>query len=97
MRLDSGMTFGFVTSDEVPRGRPYPDMVLALMSRFGILSASHVAKIGDTPSDLHEGTSANCGWVIGVCEGSHTREELAVHPHTQLLPSLRDLLMLWGI
>ncbi len=88
---------GSVTSDEVPRGRPHPDMVLALMSRFGILSASHVAKIGDTPSDLHEGTSANCGWVIGVCEGSHTREELAVHPHTQLLPSLRDLLMLWGI
>ncbi|MBB6051274.1 HAD hydrolase-like protein [Armatimonas rosea] len=88
---------GSVTSDEVPRGRPHPDMALSLMSRFGILSSARVAKVGDTPSDLQEGTGAGCGWVIGVWEGSHTREELAAHPHTQLLPNITHLRQLWGI
>ena len=72
-------------------------MALALMSRFGILSASRVAKIGDTPSDLHEGTSAGCGWVVGVWEGSHTKDELAMHPHTHLLPNVTHLIRLWEI
>jgi phosphonatase-like hydrolase len=88
---------GSVTSDEVPRGRPHPDMVLALMARFGIASAASVAKVGDTPSDLFEGTAANCGWVIGVCEGSHTEAELAPHPHTHLLSNITKLPALWGI
>jgi phosphonatase-like hydrolase len=88
---------GSVTSDEVPRGRPHPDMVFALMSRFGVGSAGQIAKIGDTPSDLHEGTAAGCGWVVGVWEGSHTEAELRAHPHTQLLANITELLPLWGI
>jgi phosphonatase-like hydrolase len=84
-----------VTSDEVPRGRPHPDMILRLMERFAIGDAAGVAKVGDTPSDLQEGTSAGCGWVVGVTEGSHTREQLKPYPHTHLIPTvaeLRDLL-----
>jgi phosphonatase-like hydrolase len=88
---------GSVTSDEVPRGRPYPDMALALMEHFKITSPAQVAKVGDTPSDLQEGTAAGCGWVIGVCEGSHTQAELTAYPHTHLLPNLNHLGKLWGI
>ena len=50
-----------------------------------------VAKVGDTPSDLQEGTAAGCGLVIGVANGTHTREQLAAHPHTHLIASLQEL------
>src|SRR5688572_589867 len=46
-----------VTSDEVPRGRPYPDMIFRAMVLTGVSNPAHVAKIGDTASDLQEGTS----------------------------------------
>jgi phosphonatase-like hydrolase len=80
-----------VTSDEVPRGRPYPDMIHYLMEQFGITNAMRVAKVGDTPVDLEEGTNAACGMVIGVTQGSHTREQLARFPHTHLIDSVADL------
>ena len=41
-----------VASDEVPRGRPHPDLVLRAMNLTGVKDASRVAKVGDTPSDL---------------------------------------------
>lgn len=88
---------GSVTSDEVPRGRPFPDMVEALMRHCWVTDPKHVAKIGDTPSDLQEGTAAGCGWVIGVTEGSHRRDELEGHPHTHLIPTIAELPALWGI
>lgn len=80
-----------ITSDEVERGRPYPDMIFALMAQFGIEDAASVAKVGDTPSDLNEGTAARCGWVIGVTEGSHTHDQLLSCPHTHLIPTVAVL------
>ena len=83
---------GSVTSDEVARGRPFPDMVHRLMERFGVADPERVAKVGDTPSDLEEGTAAGCGWVIGVAEsGSHDAPQLAAWPHTHLVGSVADL------
>lgn len=80
-----------VTSDEVARGRPHPDLALEAMKRTGVDSAKNVAKVGDTPSDLGEGTSAGCALVIGVTEGTHSREQLEPHPHTHLVGSVRDV------
>lgn len=77
-----------VTSDEVPRGRPFPDMIDALRERLGVADPNTVAKVGDTPSDLLQGTAAGCGWVIGVTQGSHTQSQLATHPHTHLIPNV---------
>ena len=80
-----------MTSDEVPRGRPFPDLVFRVMELTGVSDVKRVAKVGDTPSDLGEGTAAGCGWVIGVTEGTHTRAQLEGHPHTHLLGSIREL------
>jgi phosphonatase-like hydrolase len=79
------------TSDEVPHGRPHPDMILHLMRKLGISDASKVAKIGDTPADLREGTAAGCGWVIGITSGTHSREQLEQVPHTHLISDLAEL------
>jgi phosphonatase-like hydrolase len=80
-----------VTSDEVARGRPYPDLIERAMALIGISSPFAVAKVGDTPADLHEGLAAGCACVIGITTGSHTRESLAAHPHTHLVESLAEV------
>jgi phosphonatase-like hydrolase len=80
-----------ICSDEVPRGRPHPDMIQELIRRFAIDDPAKVAKVGDTPADLHEGQNAGCGLIVGVTEGTHTREQLQAHPHTHLISSVREL------
>ena len=86
-----GLINASVTSDEVKRGRPHPDMIRYLMRRLGIANAKEVAKVGDTPVDLEEGHQAGCGLVIGVTQGTHTREQLAAFPHTHLIESVAKL------
>ncbi len=90
--LQSGLISGSITSDEVERGRPFPDMVLKAMALEGILDPKAVAKVGDTSSDMQEGTLAKCGLVIGVTTGAFTREELEHEPHTHIAESLHEVL-----
>lgn len=80
-----------ICSDEVPRGRPHPDMIHALMQRFDITDPQRVAKVGDTPFDLMEGVNAGCGWNIGVTYGSHTEKELISFPHTNFISRISSL------
>jgi phosphonatase-like hydrolase len=80
-----------ICSDEVPRGRPHPDMIHELMRRLNIQDPQRVAKVGDTPADLEEGHNARCGLIVGVTRGTHTREELAPHPHTQLVETVAEV------
>jgi phosphonatase-like hydrolase len=86
-----GLIDASLCSDDVPRGRPHPDMIRRLMAELGVADARSVAKVGDTPADLEEGTNAGCGRVIGVTGGTHTREQLAAYPHTDLIGSVADL------
>lgn len=87
---DQTVIDGAVSSDEVENGRPAPDMVFHHMRAFGISDAMRVAKIGDAPADLNEGTNAGCGLVVGVLCGTHTREQLSHYPHTHLIDSVAD-------
>lgn len=80
-----------ITSDEVPQGRPAPFMIHRLMERLGVSDVRRVIKVGDTPSDLHEGTRAGCGRVVGVTNGSHSRQQLLDQPHTDLIPGVSHL------
>ncbi len=86
-----GVLDATVASDEVANGRPHPDLIFRAMEIAGVDSARSVAKVGDTPSDLEEGAAAGCGLVIGVTYGSHTRDQLEMHPHTRLIDSLKEL------
>jgi phosphonatase-like hydrolase len=80
-----------VSSDEVVRGRPHPEMIHHLMSRLGVSDPKSVVKVGDAPADLEEGFAAGCRWVIGVTWGTHTRAQLDRYPHTHLVDSVDDL------
>lgn len=91
-RLDwHDMVDAWASADEVAQGRPHPDMIQLLMEELDITDPAHVAKVGDTPADLLEGTNARCGWVIGITSGSHTREELEPYPHTHLVDNLWEV------
>jgi phosphonatase-like hydrolase len=92
-----GIVDATVSSDEVARGRPHPDMVFKAMEKLGLGDARRVGKVGDTPSDLQEGTSAGCGLVVGVTGGSHTAEQLAPFRPTHLIASVADLPELLGL
>jgi len=87
-----GLIDASITSDEVKRGRPYPDMIFKAMELTEVTSPSHVAKVGDTASDLKEGTSAGCGLVIGVTDGAFTRDMLQLEMHTHLIDKVTDVL-----
>lgn len=80
-----------VTSDEVPRGRPHPDMIRHLMARLGVADPRRVAKVGDTRADLEEGANAGCGLVIGVTTGSYSRAQLSAYPHSFILESVAEV------
>ncbi|MHB1423967.1 MAG: phosphonatase-like hydrolase [Gemmataceae bacterium] len=80
-----------VTSDEVPRGRPHPDMIRHLMTRLRVQDPSRIAKVGDTKADLEEGSNAGCGLVIGVATGSFSRTQLQACPHTHILESVAEV------
>ena len=87
-----GLIDASITSDEVERGRPHPDMIRALMARLGVADPSSVAKVGDTPSDLEEGSNAGCALVVGTTAGTHNREQLESCPHTHVVDSLDHLI-----
>src|SRR5262245_23065018 len=80
-----------ICSDEVPRGRPHPDMIRELMRRLILADPQAVAKVGDTPADLEEGFNAGCGLIVGVTRGTHTRDELATFPHTHLVETVAEV------
>lgn len=86
-----------IASDEVDRGRPFPDMIRELMRRFGVGEGAAVAKVGDTPVDLQEGQNAGCGLIVGVTGGTHTRRELETFPHTHLIHDIRQLPEILGL
>jgi len=93
----NGLIDGSITSDEVAKGRPHPDMIYRAMELTGVTDVESVAKVGDTLSDLQEGTAAGCGWVIGVTTGAYSHEELQKGPHTHLVQHLSEMLPLVGI
>jgi len=55
-------TFG---AGDVPRGRPYPHMVLRNMVELDISPVQSVVKVDDTLTGIEEGLNAGC-WAIGL-------------------------------
>ncbi len=58
-----------ISSDQVPKGRPYPYMLHQNAAHLGLLDMRRVIKVGDTIVDILEGLYAGC-WSVGVVKGS---------------------------
>jgi phosphonatase-like hydrolase len=64
-----------ITSDEVPEGRPAPDMIFKAMRALGVADAKNVINIGDTPSDIESGHRAGT-FSACVTNGTHPADIL---------------------
>ena len=70
MLLESAAREGYVpdcslTPGEAGEGRPHPFMMFECAKRLGVYPMAAIAKVGDTPADIHEGINAG-SWSIGV-------------------------------
>jgi phosphonatase-like hydrolase len=83
-----------VTSDEVQRGRPFPDMIYSAMTKSGISNSRSVIKVGDTSSDIREGHAAECGMVVGITSGAFSAEALKKEKPHYLIHQVPELLTL---
>lgn len=83
-----------VTASDVPKTRPFPDMIFMAMELMGISDATTVAKIGDSAIDVEEGKNAACGLTVGITTGAHTRQQLASANPDYIIDRLSDLLPL---
>jgi hypothetical protein len=95
--LERGLIDTAISSDEVPHGRPAPDLIHEAMRRTGVTDVTRVAKVGDTPSDIGEGRSAGCSWVIAVTYGTHRRSQLEPHQPTHFIDTLPGILPLLNL
>jgi len=84
-----------VCSDDVAQGRPAPYMIFRAMEATRVISVFRVANVGDTVADLQAGNNGGVRCNIGVLSGAHPREMLVLERHTDLLPSVADLPILW--
>lgn len=88
----AGYVDSVICSDEVPQGRPSPDMINSLMRRLDIPSAHNVLKVGDTEVDVEEGRNAGCGIVVSVTTGAYTRQQLQEYKPDHIIDSLEELI-----
>lgn len=88
---EHGLLDATVASDDVPRGRPHPDMIHRLMADTGVTDPARVMKVGDTPLDIQEGWAAGCRFVVGITSGTHSAELLWAHAPTHLIAELLEL------
>jgi phosphonatase-like hydrolase len=84
-----------VCGDDVPQGRPSPQLIFRCLAATQTLSVHRVAVVGDTVFDLQAAHHAGVRWNLGVLSGAHSRQQLEQQPHTRLLPSVADLPSLW--
>jgi phosphonatase-like hydrolase len=80
-----------IGSDEVPNGRPHPDMIYALMKKAGVKESSKVIKVGDTEVDIREGRNAGCSKVIAVTTGAFSQAGLEQYAPDHIIDDLMQI------
>jgi phosphonatase-like hydrolase len=90
----TGLVDCSVASDEVAHGRPAADLIQRAMHATGVVRPAAVAKVGDTPADIQSGRAAECGFVVAVTYGTHSRRELMAHHPDVAIDALSDLVPL---
>ena len=77
--------------EDVPRGFPWPDLVLAAMLRLGVEDVRATAFAGSTASEIRCGKRAGAGIVAGVLTGGHTDDRLRAAGTTHLIAGIAQL------
>ena len=85
------MVDGYISSSDVQRGRPAPDMINSLMSDLNVDDPRQVCKIGDTIMDVTEGKRAKAGMIVSVLSGDGDVQELTNKGQHMILDNIISL------
>jgi len=77
--------------EDVPRGCPWPDLMLTAMLRLGVQDVREAAFAGTTESGVLCGSRAGAGLVAGLLTGAHTAQRLRSAGATHILGDITDL------
>jgi phosphoglycolate phosphatase len=80
-----------LTPDDVPRGYPWPDLMLTAMLRLGVQDVREAAYVGSTASGVLCGKRAGAGVITGVLAGGHTRDRLLSAGATHFIDEITEL------
>jgi len=80
-----------LSPDDVPRGCPWPDLMLAAMLRLGVEDVRAAAYAGSTASGVECAKRAGAGIVAGVLAGGHTRDRLRSAGATHFISEIAEL------
>ena len=79
-----------LSPEDVPRGCPWPDQMLAAMLRLGVEDVREGAYAGSTASGIRCGRRAGARIVAGVLTGGHTRERLRAAGATHFITDINE-------
>jgi phosphonatase-like hydrolase len=79
-----------LSPEDVPRGCPWPDQMLAAMLRLGVGDVQEAAYAGSTASGIRCGRRAGARIVAGVLTGGHTRERLRAAGATHFITDISE-------
>ena len=77
--------------EDVPRGCPWPDLMLTAMLRLGVEDVREAAFAGGTASEIQCARRAGAGIVAGVLTGGHTGDRLRSAGATHLIDGIAQL------
>ena len=80
-----------LSPEDVPRGSPMPDLVLAAMLRLGVTDVRETAVAYDTQVGILSGRRAGAGVVAGILGGTHSGERLRQAGATHLIHGIAEL------
>jgi phosphonatase-like hydrolase len=78
-------------AEDVPRGSPWPDVVLSAMLRLGVSDVRETAVAHHAESGILSGRRAGAGLVAGVLTGVHSENRLRRAGATHLIPTIAHL------
>lgn len=77
--------------EDVQRGAPWPDLMLAAMLRLGVRDVREAAAAATTESMVRCGKRAGAGIIAGVLTGAHTAERLRGAGATHIIGGISSL------
>jgi phosphoglycolate phosphatase len=80
-----------LSPEDVPRGCPWPDLMLSAMLRLGVEDVRETAFAGSTASSVLAGKRSGASIVAGVLAGAHTGDRLRASGATHLIEGMADL------
>ncbi|MBS1610366.1 MAG: HAD hydrolase-like protein [Bacteroidetes bacterium] len=78
------------TCSEVIRGRPYPDMIIAMMQQLSLSRPGRLLKVGDTVADILEGKNAGARTAV-ILSGTQDEKMLREAKPDYLFHHLNEL------